>query len=115
MNFFDIEQLKKNELHWRSRCFVWANASEKPWSYEDQKLREELKQKDEENFENSAAAARQGQLKKARIAHEISKECPSSVILSGKYYWYNRACCSFAYTYVFFRLRLLVKFERQHI
>ena len=30
---------------------------------ENQKLREELKQKDGENFENSAAAARQGQLK----------------------------------------------------
>ena len=58
------------------------------------RLREELKQKDEENFANSAAAARQGQLKKARIAHEIStKECPSSVILSGKYYWYIRDCC----------------------
>ena len=54
---------------------------------EDQKLREELKEKDEENFENSAAAPRQGQLKKARIAYEIStKEFPSSVILSGKYY-----------------------------
>ena len=51
------------------------------------RLREELKQKDEENFANSAAAAGQGQLKKAGIAHEIStKECPSSVILSGKYY-----------------------------
>ena len=55
---------------------------------ENQRLREELKQKDEENFANSAVtAARQGQLKKARITHEIStKECPSSVILSGKYY-----------------------------
>ena len=54
---------------------------------ENQRLREELKQKDEKNFANSAVAARQGQLKKARITHEIStKECPSSVILSGKCY-----------------------------
>ena len=70
----------------------------------------------EENFENSAAAARQEQLKKVRIAQEIStKECPSSVILLGKYYWCIRDCCLFAYTYVFLQLRLPVKFEQQHV
>ena len=59
--------------------FEQTQAKNREGISENQRLREELKQKDEEN---SAAAARQGQLKKARIAHEIStKECPSSVIL----------------------------------
>lgn len=64
--------------------FEQTQAKNREGISENQRLREELKQKDEENFANSAVAARQGQLKKARITHEIStKECPSSVILSG--------------------------------
>ena len=86
MNFFDIELIERiTEDH--VVLFEQTLAKNREVISEDQKLREKLKQKDEENFENSAAAARQGQLKKAQIAHEIStKGCPSSVILSGKYY-----------------------------
>ena len=54
---------------------------------ENQKLREELKKTSRSLEYYAAAVARQGQLKKAQTADEISaKECPSTIILSGKYY-----------------------------
>ena len=61
---------------------------------ENQKLREKLKQRDEENFENSwilcSSCSKTGTTQEsADCPRNLTKDCPSSIILSGKYYWLN--------------------------